>query len=77
MLETPSFPGFAGHHGDRATGPREGTFPRPPLAELGGDTRAFARDTEGCCVGAWQRNAAAGGRVPLGRAGAPRGILTL
>ena len=48
----------------------------PPLAEFGGGPRSVATDTVGCCVGrTWQGRAAAGGRLALGRACAPRGIL--
>ena len=55
--------------GDRATCPRDGTFPRPPLAEFplaefGGDTCSFAGHAEGGCVGrAEVLRAAAGGPV--------------
>ena len=59
----PRFPG------DRATSPREGTFPRPPLAKLDCGAHCFAGNTEGCRGGrAWRDRAAAGGRVALGRA---------
>ena len=55
------------HPEERATGPREGAFSRPPLAESVIGARSFAEVTEGCCVGrAWRHREAAGGRAELG-----------
>ena len=75
-METPPFLGSYPHPGDRATRPREGTFRRPPLAELDGGSRLLAGNTEGCRVGrAWHRRAFAESLVVLRRASAPRGTL--
>ena len=64
------------HTGGKQAGPREGSFPSPPLAKFGVGARSFAHDTLRCRVGqAWRGHAAVGGRVALGRAGASRGIL--
>ena len=58
--------------GDRATRPRKGSFPSPPLAELDCGAPASAGDTEGCHAGqAWRGRADAGGRVALERAVPP------
>ena len=55
------------HPEERATGPREGAFSRPPLAESVIGARSFAGASEGCCVGrAWIHREAAGGQVGLG-----------
>ena len=75
-LRTPPLPGISLHPGERANRFREGTFGCPPLAEVGVTAPSFAGDTEGCRVGrAWYGRSAAGGRLALGRAGDPRGIL--
>ena len=59
----PPFPG------EPATRSRGGTsFPRLPLAELGGGARSFAGGTKSCCVGrAWHSRAAAGGILKQSR----------
>ena len=55
------------HPGERASRPREGVSPRPPLAESVIGARSFAMASEGCCAGqAWSHREAAGGRVELG-----------
>ena len=46
VMKTPPFAGIRPVPGDRATRPREGTFPRPPLTELDGDA-PFSGNTEG------------------------------
>ena len=55
--------------GDRASRLREGTFPRPLLAELDFGVPSFTGDAKGCCVGQQWR-----GRAPWGvgwRSGEP------
>ena len=60
-MKTQSSPEIGPHPADRARRPREGTFPRPSLAESDDSTRSFAGDTEGCCErGAWRGRIAAG-----------------
>ena len=74
--ETPPFPGIPSVPGDRTSRPREGTFPRPPLAEFAGGAPSFAGETEGCSVGggrgavAWTRGSPCGRRSWRGRADA-------
>ena len=59
---TPPFPGIRPHPRERASRAREGTFARPPLAEMDGGARPFAGDTEGWCEWeAWRGRAATGG----------------
>ena len=69
IMETPPFPRIPSFPGDRASRPREGTFPRPPLAVFNGGARSFAGAPR-AAVGA-----AAGGLVALERAGASWSIL--
>ena len=46
---------------------REGNFEKSSLAEFGCDTRCFAGDRKGCCVGgAWRGPAVSGDRVAPG-----------
>ena len=55
------------HPEERATGPREGAFSRPPLAESVIGARSFAGVTEDCCVGrVCHHHMAVGSRVELG-----------
>ena len=78
MMETTAFPGIPPFPGNRESRPREGTFPRPPLAEFDGCAPSFAGNTEDYCVEqAWRGRAAAGGPVAVGRAGALQGVLKL
>ena len=52
------------HPRNRASRPREGTFPRPPLAESDGDVRSLPRDTKGYCERkVWRRRVDAGDPV--------------
>ena len=75
MLKPPPLPGIPFFPGEQATHPREGSFRRRPVAELGVAVRSFAGDTEGCGVGRARRSrAAVKGRVALGKVGAPRGV---
>ena len=71
MKETTSFRGIPSFPGDRASCPREGTFPRPPLAELDGGARSFAGGTYGCCVRRAWRGAATRPRGVRWRSGEP------
>ena len=69
--EIPPFPRIRPLPGERATRPRVGTSPRPPLSESGIGGISFAGDTEGPCVRrAWHGRGAVGGRVAHCRAGA-------
>ena len=57
---------------------REGTSPRPPLADFDGGASSFggATNLRGCRVGREGRgSASAGGLWAVGRAGAPRAVL--
>ena len=50
-METRLYTGIPSFAGDRASRPREGTFPRSPLIELDRGAPSFAGHTEGCRVG--------------------------
>ena len=52
IMETPPFPRIPSFPGDRASRPREGTFPRPPLAEFDGGAPSFAGGQLGQLCGA-------------------------
>ena len=45
MMGTPPFPGIRPHPGERASRPREGTFPRPPLVEFDGGAPSYSGGT--------------------------------
>ena len=69
--EIPPCPRIRPLPGERATRPRVGASPRPPLSESGIDGISFAGDTEGRCLGrTCHGRGAEWGRVAHRRAGA-------